>query len=75
MYPENYYYYYYYYSNNDNNGLKVKLVVHMHDLKAHGWAKVELHSFLSLAPDGGEWSASRLGRITPGERPDVLKNK
>jgi hypothetical protein len=27
--------------------------------------QVQLHSFLTLALDGGEWSTSRLGRFTP----------
>ena len=69
MYLENYHYY----SNNDSNGVEVKLVVHTYAMKTHGWAKIELHSFLSSTPDGDELSASRLGRITPGERADVLK--
>jgi hypothetical protein len=71
MYPENYYYC----SNNDDSEVKVKLVVPTHATRAHGLAKVELHSFLSSTPDGGEWSALRLGRITPGERADVLEKK
>jgi hypothetical protein len=29
---------------------------------------VEIHIFLTSALAGGEWSASRPGRITPGER-------
>jgi len=28
----------------------------------------ELHAFLTLALDGGEWSASLPGSLTPGER-------
>jgi hypothetical protein len=27
---------------------------------------VQIHIFLTSAPVGGEWSASRLGRFTPG---------
>jgi hypothetical protein len=30
--------------------------------------EVQLHTFLSSALDGGEWSASRPGRFTPRER-------
>jgi hypothetical protein len=29
---------------------------------------MELHAFLTSGLDGGEWSASRPGRFTPGER-------
>jgi hypothetical protein len=29
---------------------------------------VQIHIFLTSALDGGEWSASRPGRFTPGER-------
>jgi hypothetical protein len=29
--------------------------------------EVYLHLFLTSALDGGEWSASRTGRFTPGE--------
>jgi hypothetical protein len=29
---------------------------------------VKVHIFLTSALAGGEWSASRLGRFTPGER-------
>jgi hypothetical protein len=31
--------------------------------------EVWLHTFLTSALDGGEWSASRPGRFTPRERP------
>jgi hypothetical protein len=31
-----------------------------------GGVEVELHPFLTSALDGGEWSASRRGRFTPG---------
>jgi hypothetical protein len=33
-----------------------------------GGAEVEIHSFLIGALDGGEWSASRCGRSTPGNK-------
>ena len=31
--------------------------------------EVELYSFMASALDGGGWSASRLGRFTPGKEP------
>jgi hypothetical protein len=37
-------------------------------MKAYGGADIEIHSFLTSALVGGEWSASRPGRFTPGER-------
>jgi hypothetical protein len=37
-------------------------------MKTYGRVFVEIHVFLTLAPVGGEWSASRTGRFTPGER-------
>jgi hypothetical protein len=36
-------------------------------MKAYGGLDVQVHVFLTSAPVGGEWSASRLGRYTPGE--------
>jgi len=33
-----------------------------------GLEEVELHFYLSLAPDGGEWLISRVGVCTYGER-------
>ena len=30
--------------------------------------KVQFHSFLTFALDGDEWSASRRGRFTPGDK-------
>jgi len=33
----------------------------------HRGVEVYLHAFLTAAIDGGEWSASHLGRFTPGE--------
>jgi hypothetical protein len=32
------------------------------------WNTVEYHAFLTSTLDGGEWSASRSGRFTPGKR-------
>jgi hypothetical protein len=37
-------------------------------MKAYGAVDVWIHTFLTSAPVGGEWSASRPGRFTPGER-------
>jgi hypothetical protein len=37
-------------------------------MKAYGGVDVETHIFLTLALAGGEWSASRPGRFTPGGR-------
>jgi hypothetical protein len=35
-------------------------------MKAYGGVDIEIHIFLSSEIVGGEWSASRLGRATPG---------
>jgi hypothetical protein len=37
-------------------------------MKAYGGVDVYIHIFLTSALVGGEWSASRLGRFTHGER-------
>jgi hypothetical protein len=37
-------------------------------MKAYGGVDVQIHIFLTSALAGGEWSASRHGRFTPGER-------
>jgi predicted oxidoreductase len=37
-------------------------------MKAYGGMDVYIHIFLTLELAGGEWSASRRGRFTPGER-------
>jgi hypothetical protein len=37
-------------------------------MKAYGGADVYSHIFLTSALAGGEWSASRPDRFTPGER-------
>jgi hypothetical protein len=37
-------------------------------MKAYRGVDVYIHIFLTSALVGGEWSTSRLGRFTPGER-------
>jgi hypothetical protein len=37
-------------------------------MKAYGGVDVYVHIFLTSALAGGEWSTSRPGRFTPGER-------
>jgi hypothetical protein len=51
--------------------VKVKLSLCLtkhHAMKTYWGVEVKLHAFLNSALDGGEWSASRLGHFTPGER-------
>jgi hypothetical protein len=36
-------------------------------MKAYGGVDVQIHIFLTSVLAGGEWSASRTGRLTPGE--------
>ena len=40
-------------------------VTHEQIMKVQGKVEVYLHSFLTLVLDGGEWSMSHLGRLTP----------
>jgi hypothetical protein len=44
----------------------------MHAVKAYGGIEVQIHSFLTLAPNGG--GASGLSRFTPGKEPAVTMN-
>jgi hypothetical protein len=37
-------------------------------MKAYGGVDIYIHIFLISALDGDEWSTSRPGRFTPGER-------
>jgi hypothetical protein len=37
-------------------------------MKTYGGMDIEIHAFFISALAGGEWSASRRGRFTPGER-------
>jgi len=39
-----------------------------HAMKTYWGMEVKLHTFLTVALEGGEWSASRPGRFTPRER-------
>jgi hypothetical protein len=51
--------------------VKVKLslcLTKCHSMKTYGGMEVQLHAFLTSAPDGGEGSASCPGRFTPGIR-------
>jgi hypothetical protein len=46
-------------------------------MKAYGGVDVQIHIFLTSAPVGGEWSALRPGRFTPGKElpgsnPDLI---
>jgi hypothetical protein len=38
-------------------------------MKAYGGVDVYIHIFLTSALAGGEWTASRTGLFTPGEKP------
>jgi hypothetical protein len=49
------------------NMLRGKLFT-AHSIKAYWGVKAELHSFLTSAGDGGEWSVSRHGRFNAGKR-------
>jgi hypothetical protein len=40
-------------------------------MKAYEGVDVQTHIFLISALVGGEWSASRPGRFTPGEAPQL----
>jgi hypothetical protein len=37
-------------------------------MKVYGGVDVQIHIFLTSALAGGDWSASRPGRFTPGEK-------
>jgi hypothetical protein len=40
-------------------------------MKAYGAVDVQIHILLTSELAGGEWSASRPGRLTSGEEPPV----
>jgi hypothetical protein len=44
------------------------LTVPYHNIKMYGRVEIELYTFLTSAPDGGEWSTSRQGHFTPTEK-------
>jgi hypothetical protein len=51
--------------------IKIKLslcLTNYYAMKAYVGVDVQIHIFLTSALAGGEWSASRPGRFTPGER-------
>jgi hypothetical protein len=59
-------------SNLDPVKLKVSpCLIKRHAMKTYWGAKVQFHSFLTSALDGGEWSASHPGRFTCGERASI----
>jgi len=39
-----------------------------HAMKTYGGVELQIHAFITSALDGGEWSASRPGRFTPGNK-------
>jgi hypothetical protein len=47
--------------------LSLCLIKH-YTMKAYGVVDVQIHVYLTSALIGGEWSASRTGRLTTGER-------
>jgi len=49
--------------------MKMKSIVAVHAIKAHGGVRVYLHPFLTLAQDGVEWPSSHLARYTVGKKP------
>jgi hypothetical protein len=50
-----------------NTKLSLCLIKH-HVMKTYWGVDVQLHSFITSALGGGEWSASHPGRFTPSER-------
>jgi hypothetical protein len=51
--------------------ISVLFLTEHHAIKACGEVEVQLHAFLALALEGGEWSALRLGRFIPRGRAPV----
>jgi hypothetical protein len=55
-----------------NHAMKTYLLIKHSAIKMYWEVQVYLHTFLTSALDGGEFSASRLGRLTPEVRvPDT----
>jgi hypothetical protein len=42
-------------------------------MKTYGGVDIWIHVFLTSALVGGQWSASRLSRFTPGERASYIR--
>jgi hypothetical protein len=53
--------------------LALCLTIKHYAMKAYGGVDVEIHIFLTSALVGGEWSASRTGRFTSGERAPSIR--
>jgi len=53
----------------NNQVVSVLFLTGNHAMKAYWGAKVQLHTILTLALDGGGWSASCLTALLPGEEP------
>jgi hypothetical protein len=49
----------------------VLYLIKHYTMKAYGGVNVYIHIFLTSATAGGEWSASRACRFTPGKRAPV----
>jgi hypothetical protein len=47
---------------------KVVPVIKHYAMKTYGGVDVQIEAFLTSALAGGEWSVSRPGHFTPGER-------
>ena len=50
-------------------------VVPVHAIRVHSEMEVQLHSFLTLALDGGQWSTSWQGRLNPSKETRYLSNR
>jgi len=48
------------------------MFVPVHVIQAHGGAELQLHSFLTLAVEEGEWLASHSGALYPSKGLPVL---
>jgi hypothetical protein len=54
-----------------NSLQKIRKFVTVHAVRANVGVKVYLHSFLTSTLDGGEWSTSQHGHITPEDKVPV----